>query len=81
LPVVDPTKVPAPVLLIRGEYDGIATEEDLLDFLSKLANHAKQYAVIPGAAQDVLSGYDRALGIHTVRAFLTMPCEVPIESS
>jgi hypothetical protein len=25
LPVVDPEKVLAPVLLIRGEYDGIAT--------------------------------------------------------
>jgi pimeloyl-ACP methyl ester carboxylesterase len=29
LPVVDPARVQAPVLLVRGEHDGIATEEDL----------------------------------------------------
>src|SRR6185295_2233566 len=28
LPVVDPAKVQAPVLMVRGEHDGIATEED-----------------------------------------------------
>ncbi len=81
LPVVDPTKLLAPTLLIRGEYDGIATEEDILDFLGKLASHDKQYAVIPGAAHGVLSGYNRGLGIHVVHAFLTMPREVPIKSS
>ena len=32
LPVVDPKKVTAPVLLVRGEYDGIATMSDLTDF-------------------------------------------------
>lgn len=81
LPVVDPAKVQSPVLLIRGEYDGIATEADLLDFLGKLASHDKQYVVIPGAAHGVLSGYNRALGIHAVHAFLTMPREVPIKSA
>jgi pimeloyl-ACP methyl ester carboxylesterase len=81
LPVVDPAKLACPVLLIRGEFDGIATEADLLDFLAKLAGHEKQYAVIPGAAHGVLSGYNRMLGIHAVHAFLTMPREVPIKSS
>jgi hypothetical protein len=28
LPVVDPQKVHAPVMIVRGEFDGIATEED-----------------------------------------------------
>jgi pimeloyl-ACP methyl ester carboxylesterase len=81
LPVVDPARVQSPALLIRGEYDGIATEEDILDFLGKLTNHDKQYAVIPGAAHGVLSGYNRGLGIHVVHSFLTMPHEVPIKSS
>ena len=34
LPVVDPLKVHAPVMILRGEYDGIATEQDLLNFSS-----------------------------------------------
>src|SRR5579862_2630253 len=30
LPLVDPAKIQSPVLLARGQYDGIATEEDIL---------------------------------------------------
>ena len=37
LPVVDPARVQAPVLLVGGEHDGIATEEDLLDFGRRLS--------------------------------------------
>src|SRR5882672_4653276 len=36
LPLVDPQKVHAPVMIVRGEFDGIATEEDLLNFYKKL---------------------------------------------
>ncbi len=35
LPVVDPAQVLAPVLLVRGEYDGIATVDDLADFYKR----------------------------------------------
>ena len=38
LPLVDPAKVQAPVLLIRGEYDGIATVDDLQEFFKRLPN-------------------------------------------
>ena len=37
LPVVDPEKVLAPVLLVRGEYDGIATVADLEEFYQPAA--------------------------------------------
>jgi dipeptidyl aminopeptidase/acylaminoacyl peptidase len=36
LPVVHPEKVLAPVLLVRGEYDGIATVARLVEFYNKL---------------------------------------------
>ena len=32
LPLVDPKKVLSPVLMVRGEFDGNSTNEDLLDF-------------------------------------------------
>ena len=32
LPIVDPKKVLCPVLMLRGEFDGNSTNEDLLDF-------------------------------------------------
>src|SRR5271156_2467312 len=36
LPVVDPLKVKSPVLILRGEFDGISTETDLLNFYRHL---------------------------------------------
>ena len=48
LPVIDPTKIAAPVAVMRGEFDGIATMEDLWDFFEKLPNGDKQFSVIAG---------------------------------
>jgi pimeloyl-ACP methyl ester carboxylesterase len=73
LPLVDPTKVQCPVLLVRGQYDGISTEEDLLDFFTKLPTPDKQYVVIPGAAHAVGMSLTRADLWHVMREFLTMP--------
>jgi alpha-beta hydrolase superfamily lysophospholipase len=73
LPMVDPAKVLSPVLLIRGEYDGIATVEDLLDFYRQLPSGNRQFVILPGMAHSVVSGLNRQLFWHQMRAFLTMP--------
>ena len=73
LPLVDPTKVLSPVLLIRGEYDGIATVDDLLDFYRQLPSGNRQFVILPGMAHSVVSGLNRQLFWHAMRAFLTMP--------
>jgi pimeloyl-ACP methyl ester carboxylesterase len=73
LPVVDPTRVKSPVQIVRGQYDGIATDADLLDFYEKLPNQDRQYVVIAGAAHSVGSSYNRAKFWHMAHAFLTMP--------
>jgi pimeloyl-ACP methyl ester carboxylesterase len=73
LPVVDPAKVHAPVLLVRGEYDGIATEQDLIHFFSKLPNGDRQLIVLPGMAHSVVLGYNRDQLWQVTRAFLDRP--------
>jgi len=73
LPVVDPHKVHAPVMIVRGEHDGIASEEDLLDFFHQLPNPDRQFVVLPGAAHALVFGHNRHQLWHTVHAFLTMP--------
>src|SRR5262249_56754898 len=50
LPVCDPEKITVPTLIMRGEYDGIASLADLLKFFEKLPNPDKQFAVMPGIA-------------------------------
>ena len=73
LPVVDPLRVKAPVLIVRGEHDGIATEEDLLEFFRRLPNPDRQFVVLAGASHAVALGLTRSQLWHVVRAFLTMP--------
>jgi alpha-beta hydrolase superfamily lysophospholipase len=76
LPLVDPAKVLAPVLLIRGEHDGIATVDDLVDFFRQLPNGDRQFIILPGMAHSVVSGLNRQLFWHAMRAFLTLPAPV-----
>lgn len=78
LPIVDPAKVLAPVLLIRGEYDGIATVDDLTAFFKQLPNGDRQFVILPGIAHSVVLGLNRKLFWHTMHAFLTMP---PLEKT
>ena len=73
LPVIDPAKITVPTLVARGEFDGIATEEDLLAFFAKLATPDRQYSVIPGAAHSLSMGLERARYWHVMQGFLSMP--------
>jgi alpha-beta hydrolase superfamily lysophospholipase len=73
LPVVDPLQVKSPVLVLRGEHDGIATEDDLLDFYRRLPNPDRQFIVLAGASHAIALGLTRSQLWHVVRAFLTLP--------
>ncbi|THD62328.1 MAG: alpha/beta fold hydrolase [Bradyrhizobium sp.] len=76
LPVVDPKKVLAPVLLVRGEFDGIATVADLEAFFNLLPNGDRQFVILPGTAHSVVLAINRQLFWHVSRAFLTMPTPI-----
>ena len=76
LPVVKPDKVLAPVLLVRGEYDGIATVADLEEFFNLLPNGDRQFVILPGTAHSVTLATNRQLFWHVTRAFLTMPAPI-----
>lgn len=76
LPVVDPEKVLAPVLLVRGEFDGIATVADLEAFYNRLPNGDRQFVILPGTAHSVVLAINRQLFWHVTRSFLTMPAPI-----
>ena len=48
LPVVDPTRITVPTLVMRGQYDGIAAFDDLVEFWKRLPSPDKQFTVMPG---------------------------------
>jgi pimeloyl-ACP methyl ester carboxylesterase len=76
LPVVKPDKVLSPVLLVRGEYDGIAAVADLEEFFNLLPNGDRQFVILPGTAHSVTLATNRQLFWHVTRAFLTMPVAI-----
>jgi pimeloyl-ACP methyl ester carboxylesterase len=73
LPIVDPLKIHSPVLVARGEYDGIASMEDLLDFFQKLPTGDKQFSVIAGAAHALSTCKARHAFWYAAEHFLKMP--------
>lgn len=80
LPIVDPSKVLSPVLIARGEYDGIASEEDLLNFFRKLPVPDRDIAILPGASHSIALGLNRQQFWHVVRSFLDMPMRLDTRS-
>ena len=50
LPVCDPTKISVPTAILRGQFDGIASDDDLIEFFRLLPNPDKEYVVMPGIA-------------------------------
>ena len=48
LPVVDPALIAMPTLVLRGQYDGIAAFDDLIEFFKRLPNPDKQFTVMAG---------------------------------
>jgi pimeloyl-ACP methyl ester carboxylesterase len=73
LPVVDPEKITAPTIVLRGEYDGIASVEDLLDFFGRLPNPDKQFAVMPGIAHASLQQKNFRILYHLLQNFFGQP--------
>jgi pimeloyl-ACP methyl ester carboxylesterase len=76
LPLVDPKKVLAPVLMIRGVYDGNSTTEDLIDFFQQLPNGDRQFAILPHTAHSPGYSNNRHLLWYATRNFLAAPAAV-----
>lgn len=73
LPLIDPAKVLCPVQIIRGEFDGIASDDDLIEFFRRLPNREKQFCVMAGQAHVGPQAVNRRRFMHVWEAFLTMP--------
>jgi pimeloyl-ACP methyl ester carboxylesterase len=79
LPLVDPEKIACPVLIVRAEHDGIATDEDIVAFYTKLPHPDKQMVKIGGLAHTALLGVNRARFWHALHAFIAMPARVDLQ--
>jgi len=74
--VVDPTKITMPALVMRGQWDGIASFEDVARFFAKLPNADKQFIVMPGIAHTSTRSKNWALVYHLLDAYFSQPAPV-----
>ena len=73
LPVVDPAKITCPTIVMRGQYDGIAGFDDLVEFFKRLPNPDKQFAVMPGIAHASFQQKNYRMVRHILASFFAQP--------
>jgi pimeloyl-ACP methyl ester carboxylesterase len=73
LPVVDPKKILLPVLMLRGEFDGNSTNDDLFDFYRQLPNGDRQFVILPQTAHSAGYSRNRHLLYYALHNFLSAP--------
>ena len=76
LPVVDPQKITVPTIVMRGQWDGIASFEDLTKFFEKLPNPDKQFTVMPGISHASFQQKNYMLVYHILYSFFTQPAPI-----
>ncbi len=73
LPLVDPEKIAAATILMRGQWDGIAGIDDLLEFFKRLPNPDKQFSVMAGISHASFQQKNYLIVYHILHAFFTQP--------
>ncbi len=73
LPIVDPAKITVPTLVMRGQYDGIAGVDDLVEFFKRLPNPDKQFTVMAGISHASFQQKNFRTAYHILHAFFAPP--------
>ena len=62
-----------PTLILRGEFDGIASLHDLIDFYVRLPHSNKQFSVMKGISHASFQQKNYKMVYHIMHSYLTMP--------
>jgi pimeloyl-ACP methyl ester carboxylesterase len=73
LPLVDPAMLSVPTLIMRGQWDGIASVDDLIEFFKRLPNPDKQFCVMPGISHASFQQKNYRMVYHILHAFFSQP--------
>ena len=73
LPLLDPKKLTVPTIILRGEYDGIAGMDDLIDYFKLLPNMNKQFSVMRGISHASFQQKNYMMVYQILHSFFTMP--------
>ena len=73
LPLVDPAKIAVPTIVMRGQWDGIAGVDDLLEFFKRLPNPDKQFTVMAGISHASFQQKNYLMVYHILLSFFSQP--------
>ena len=73
LPVVDPEKITVPTIVLRGQFDGIASMQDLIDFFVRLPSADKQFTVLNGISHASFQQKNYLMVYQILHAYFTQP--------
>jgi len=73
LPLVDPARITAPTIVLRGQYDGIAAFDDLIEFFKRLPSPDKQFSVMAGISHASFQQKNYRMVYHILHAYFTQP--------
>ncbi len=76
LPINDPAKLTMPTLILRGQYDGIAAFDDLIEFFKRLPSADKQFTVMAGISHASFQQKNYLMVYHILHAYFTRPAPV-----
>ena len=73
LPINDPSKITVPTIILRGQFDGIAAMDDLIEFFKRLPNPDKQFTVMTGISHASFQQKNYLLAYNILHAFFSRP--------
>jgi pimeloyl-ACP methyl ester carboxylesterase len=76
LPVNNPENIKVPTLIMRGQWDGIAGFDDLIEFFKRLPNPDKHFAVMPGISHASFQQKNYLLCYHILLSFFSQPAPI-----
>ena len=73
LPLVDPARISVPTVVLRGQFDGIAGIDDLLEFFKRLPSADKQFTVMNGISHASFQQKNYLMVYQILHAYFTQP--------
>ena len=73
LPLVDPAQINVPTFVMRGQWDGIASFDDLIEFYKRLPHPDKQFSVMEGISHASFQQKNYMSVYHLLHSYFTLP--------
>jgi pimeloyl-ACP methyl ester carboxylesterase len=73
MPFLDPQQITVPTMIIYGEYDYYAKDDDLLPFFAQIKTHDKQLVLLPNGGHALMLEKDHRRFQQQILSFFDRP--------